>query len=78
MGIKKFIVRVQESFQFDKLQKKESTKRLLVKLRARKETFKKIDKEKMGIKDLTEIKEDLAIITLQIKKGEDLLKKLSV
>ena len=72
MGIKKFIVQVKESFQSDKLQKKrkkESMQRLLAKLRSRKETLDK--------KDLTELKEDLAIITLQIKKGEHILEKLS-
>lgn len=80
MGIKKFIVQVKESFQLDKLQKtrkRESMERLLAKLRSKKETFNNIAKETLGKKDLAELIENLAIITLQIKKGEDILKKLS-
>ena len=80
MGIKKFIVQVKESFQLDKLQntrKKESMQRLLTKLRSKKETFNTISKETLDKKDLAELQEDLAIITLQIKKGEHILEKLS-
>ena len=80
MGIKKFMVQVKESFQLDKLQntrKKESMQRLLAKLKAKKETFQNISKETLDKKDLAELKEDLAIITLQIKKGEHILEKLS-
>jgi len=81
MGIKKLLVQVKESFQLDKRQqngKKESMQRLLAKLRSRKETFNTISKENLGKKDLGELKEDLEIITLQIKKGEHILKRLSV
>jgi len=80
MGIKKFMVQVKESFQLDKLQntrKKESMQRLLAKLKAKKETFQNISKETLDKKDLAELKEDLAIIILQIKKGEHILEKLS-
>ena len=81
MGIKKLLVQVKESFQLDKRQqngKKESMERLLAKLRSKKETFKSMATESLGTKDLTEVKEDLAIITIQIKKGEHILKRLSV
>ena len=74
------MVQVKESFRLDKLQntrKKESMQRLLVKLKAKKETFQNISKETLDKKDLTELKEDLAIITLQIKMGEHILEKLS-
>ena len=80
MGIKKFILLIKESFQFYKLQrtsKRESMERLLAKLRSKKETFNNMTKETLGKKDLEELKEDLAIITLQIKKGEHILEKLS-
>ncbi len=81
MGIKKLLVEVKETFQLNKRQqngKKESMQRLLVKLRSKKETFSNIPKETLSAKDLAELKEDLAIITLQIKKGEHILKRLSV
>jgi len=80
MGIKKFIIQVKKSFKLDrhqKTRKKESMERLLVKLRSKKETLGNIEKETLGNKDLVELKEDLAIITLQIKKGENVLGKLS-
>ena len=80
MVIKKFILLIKESFQFYKLQrtsKRESMERLLAKLRSKKETFNNTAKETLGKKDLEELKEDLAIITLQIKKGEHILEKLS-
>ena len=81
MGIKKLLVHVKASFQpekFQKKEKKESIQRLLAKLKAKQETFSHISKENLGKKDLAELKEDLAIITLQIKKGEHMLEKLSV
>lgn len=81
MGIKKLLLHIKESFQLDKLQntrKRESMQRLLTKLRSKKEAFNHIAKETLDKKDLAELKEDLAIITLQIKKGEHILEKLSV
>ena len=78
MGIKKFIVQIQKSFQSNKHQKIASTKRFLIKLKRRKEAYQNIEKDKIGEKDLIELRENLAIITLQIKKAESLLKKLSV
>lgn len=81
MGIKKLLLQVKASLQLDTQQKrgkKESMQRLLGKLKAKQETFSHISKENLGKKDLAELKEDLAIITLQIKKGEHILEKLSV
>ena len=78
MGIKKFIAQVQKSFQSDKHQKIAFVKRWLVKLQCRKEAYQNTEKDSMGAKDLVELQENLAIITLQIKKAESLLKKLSV
>jgi len=80
MGIKKFINSVKESLgldEFEKAGKKKSIKRLLEKLRSRKETLNKTPKKKLGRKKLKDLKEELAIITLQIKKGEKILNGLS-
>ena len=81
MGIKKLLVQVKASFQLARLPrtgKRESMQRLLAKLKDKQEKFNNITKENLGKKDLAELKEDLAIITLQIKKGEHILEKLSV
>ena len=81
MGIKKLLVQVKASFQLASLprtRKRESMQRLLAKLKDKQERFNNISKESLGKKDLAELKEDLAIITLQIKKGEHILEKLSV
>ena len=80
MGIKKFSAQIKSLFQSAGLHqagKKESIQRFLAKLKTKKETFDTISKETSGKKDLADLKEDLAIITLQIKKGEHLLEKLS-
>ena len=81
MGIKKILLQVKASLQPGRLQKtgkRESMQRLLAKLKAKQEIFNNISKETLGKKDLVELKEDLAIIALQIKKGEHILKRLSV
>ena len=80
MGIKKFINSVKESLGLDKFKKagkKKSIKRLLEKLRARKEILNKVAKKKLVKKERIELKEELAIITLQIKKGEKILDELN-
>ncbi len=80
MGIEKFIVRVKESFVsnvFQKTRKKESMQRLLAKLRSRKEILNQTAKKTLGKKEIADLNEELAIISLQIKKGEHILKKLS-
>ena len=76
MGIKKFIESVKASLnlnEFEKTGKKKSIKRLLEKLNSRKEILNKVPKKKLGKKEKTELKEELAIISLQIKKGEKIL-----
>ena len=56
----------------------ESYERLLEKLKSRKETLNKTPKKKLGKKELKELKEELAIISLQIKKGEKIWDELNV
>ena len=76
MGIKKFIESVKESLnldEFEKTGKKKSIKRLLEKLRSRKEILDKVPKKKLNKKEKKELNEELSIITLQIKKGEKIL-----
>ena len=80
MGIKKFINSVKESLgldEFEKTGKKKSIKRLLEKLRSRKEILDKVPKKKLDKKEKKELKEELAIVTLQIKKGEKILNELN-
>ena len=81
MGIKNFIASVKESLnldEFEKTGKKKSIKRLLEKLRARKDILNKVPKKKLNKKEKKELKEELAIITLQIKKGKKILDELNV
>jgi len=80
MGIKKFIESVKESLnldEFEKTGKKKSIKRLLEKLRSRKEILDKVPKKKLNKKEKKELNEELSIITLQIKKGEKILDELN-
>lgn len=79
MSIKKFIKSVKELLElndFEKTGKKKSIKRLLEKLRSRKEILDNIPKKKLEKKEKRALKEELAIITLQIKKGEKMLDEL--
>lgn len=81
MSIRKLFIHAKALFQpekFQKIQKKESMQRLLGKLKDKQETFSRISKENLSKKDLAELKEDLAIMILQIKKSEHILEKLSV
>ena len=76
MGIKKFIESVKELLgldEFEKTGKKKSIKRLLEKLRSRQEILNNTPKKKLDKKEKKELKEELNIITLQIKKGEKIL-----
>jgi len=76
MGIKKFIEKVKESLgldEFEKVGKKKSIKRLLEKLRSRREILNKVPKKKLSKKEKKELKEELEIVSLQIKKGEEIL-----
>ena len=80
MGIKKFIENVKESLgldEFEKAGKKKSIKRLLEKLKSRKEILDKVPKKKLNKPEKQDLKEELAIITLQIKKGEKILDTLN-
>jgi len=80
MGIKKFIESVKESLnldEFEKTGKKKSIKRLLEKLRSRKEILDKVPKKKLNKKEKKELNEELSIITLQIKKGKKILDELN-
>ena len=80
MGIKKFIESVQRSLNldtFEKKGKKKSLKRLLDKLKARKEILHKVPKKKLDKKEKKAYKEELAILSLQIKKAEKILEELN-
>jgi len=80
MGVKKFIENVKESLgldEFKKAGKKKSIKRLLEKLKSKKKILDKTEKKKLDKKEKKELKEELAIITLQIKKGEKILDELN-
>ncbi|MEN8304370.1 MAG: hypothetical protein ABFQ64_09885 [Campylobacterota bacterium] len=81
MDIEKFKIRLKTSFVlnlFQKTGKKESIQRFLIKLRSRKEILNQKAKKSINENELADLKEELAIITLQIKKGEHILGKLSV
>lgn len=83
MGVEKFINSVKESLgldEFKKKGKKKSIKSLLEKLNSRKEKIEKalsIKVEKKDKKAVKELKEELAIISVQIKKGNKILDKLN-
>jgi predicted flavoprotein YhiN len=80
MGINKFINNVKELLGLDEFEqsgKKKSVKRLLKQLRSRKEVLEHTPTKKLNKKEKRELKEELSIITLQIKKGEKILNGLS-
>ena len=80
MGIKKFITTVRELLELDEFEnsgKKKSIKRLLEKLKARREILNKALKKKLGKKEKKELKEELAIVSIQIKKAEKILDRLN-
>lgn len=83
MRIKKVITRIKNSLQLDKFkttEKKESIVRLLKKLDSRKALLIKdlLDTNiKKHVNREEELKEELAIITLQIKKGYSILNELN-
>lgn len=84
MGIKKFINSVKEVLELDEFEhsgKKKSVKRLLKKLRARKKILEEISAKKTdkkpNKKEKRELKDELSIVTLQIKKGEKILNGLT-
>jgi hypothetical protein len=75
MGIKKFIKSVRESLDIQKIKvsnKKKSLKIVLKKLIKRKQDLKKNIKQNSN----KELKEELDIILIHIKKGKKILEKL--
>jgi len=79
VGIKKFIENVKSSLGLKDLKKegkKKSLKDLLKKLNTRKKNITKLLKASLGKKEKKELKEELEIISLQIKKGKKILYKL--
>lgn len=80
MNIKNFIENVKASLNietFEKTGKKKSVKRLLEKLRSRKEILNNVAKKRLSKKEKKELEEELTIISLQIKKGEKILNELN-
>jgi len=80
MGIKKFMYNVKELLgldEFKKSGKKKSVKRLLKQLKFRKEILEHTPTKKLNKREKRELKEELSIITLQIKKGKKILNELN-
>ena len=80
MSIKKFIESVKESLdlgEFEKKGKKKSLKHLLEKLHSRKEILDKVPKKKLNKKEKKAYEEEMAILSLQIKKAEKILEELN-
>ncbi len=80
MGISKFINSVKESLgldDFKKSSKKKSVKNLLKKLNIRKEIITKSLEKKKDKKEIKGLHEELKIISLQLKKGDKILQKLT-
>jgi hypothetical protein len=63
--------------EFEKAGKKKSVKRLLEKLHARERELNEALSQKPRKKEAKELKEELSIVTVQIKKGEKILKELN-
>ena len=79
MGIKKFIKSVKSTLglkDFNQEGKKKALKALLKKLNSRKKSLVASLETPMSKKEENELKEELEIITLQIKKGKKILYKL--
>jgi prephenate dehydrogenase len=80
VGVAKFINSVKESLgldEFKKKGKKKSITSLLKKLNARKEKIEKALDKKAEKKVVKELKEELVIISIQIKKGNKILDKFN-
>lgn len=79
MGFKKFIKKVKHTLGLNDYAvegKKKSLKALLKKLNERKRNINKSLKNTLGKKEKKELKEELEIVSLQIKKGKKILHKL--
>ena len=79
MGIKKFIKKVKHTLGLNDYAvegKKKSLKDLLKKLNERKRIINKELKKPLDKKEKKELKEELEIVSLQIKKGKKILHEL--
>ena len=79
MGIKKFIKSVQSTLgleEFNEEGKKKAIKALLKKLGSRKKSINAALKAAKSKKEENELKEELEIVKVQIKKGKKILYKL--
>jgi len=79
MSIKKFIKNVKHTLGLNGYAvegKKKSLKVLLKKLKERKKSIDRSLKSSLGKKETKELKEELEIVNLQIKKGENILHEL--
>jgi len=79
MGIKKFIKSVQSTLGLEDYKnegKKKSLKDLLKKLTSRKKSITALLKTPLDKKEENRLREELEIISLQIKKGKKILYKL--
>jgi len=80
MSIKKFIESVISSLNlegFESKGKKKSVKRLLEKLETRKVILANTKRKSLSKEEKKALKEELAIISLQIKKGNQILDELN-
>jgi sortase (surface protein transpeptidase) len=79
MGFKKFIKKVKHTLGLNDYAvegKKKSLKDLLKKLNKRKRSINKALKNPLDKKEKKELKEELEIVSLQIKKGKKILHEL--
>ncbi len=79
MGLKKFIKKVKHTLGLNDYAvegKKKSLKDLLKKLNKRKRSINKALKSPLDKKEKKELKEELEIVSLQIKKGKKILHEL--
>lgn len=79
MGIKKFIKKLNHTLGSDNdviENKKKALKDLLKKLNERKKIIKKSLKKPLDSKEEIELKEELDIVSLQLKKGKKMLHSL--
>jgi len=79
MSIKKFIKQVRKILQLDNFEsrgKKKSLKVLLEKLEARKKALRAMPRKELDIKERKALKEEEEIISLQIKKGKEILENI--
>jgi hypothetical protein len=79
MSLKKFIKKVKHSLGLGDYKiegKKKAVKDLLKKLNKRKRELKKLLKDTPAKKEKKELQEELEIVSLEIKKGKEILYKL--